>query len=812
MASANPHPVHRERGAACFFVSDHRFYQSPTSDRKAAVSRSFFLDFAFCQSLPYMNASKTSIRNKTKANIQSILSDPVISKEADIVEQLEGLLQDLDDNEYRITVLGEFSSGKSTFLNAIIGQDILPHGVEETTAAVTYIHNVGHDSPKKNKVEVIFRDEKKPVEILDLDKSRSALIDYVTTKSRDKDVVSDIEAVHLYLPFLGSDEKIVVIDTPGLNGIKDGMRDITYREIHRSHANICLFNIKGASQSDVAFIEDFYKKGTPFFFVLNQIDNLKEIEETVEKRIMDFAKSIKDDVLHTPDEPANVFGVSALKALAARDGRIQRLYSDSRLLTSADRVMLLKESRIGMFESALLDFVKSGNIERNYLEQVNGRLMSVLAAANERAKEEVELLNAKVSNIPEKEILVKQQAQVEKGFEANKRIIRNKLGSQLGDLEKSTVSEVEKICTDIANGARGIVNNWTNLEIAESDTGQGRVAKYINDMLPRRREGLTDWLTPRLDDIYNRMVDVVRSFVPSVRYSRQDAKWNFCYDAMQVVDESKLDRINRDIKDMEAKIKEAQRKKVDSDNKKQMLKIKMDGTKRAIDQNEWDRKRAHNQHGSRPQYHTWWEERSVHKHTFFGLISYWGTESYPVDNQDEIDRWDREYDAIDRKYASQESNLRAVMANYEREKRHLDSVSYDSQIRLLGSQLNALNVRREHEKNEIATQRMNARNTRLKNLKAHANRFIDSSVTPPSGQLFLALKYDAENNINNAEEMMGVELERIYSNLVASFKRDVRILIEKIEKKMDIAAVGQRVGYLNSLSARLTDQIRKIKG
>ena len=53
--------------------------------------------------------------------------------EADLKRFRERLL----DKEFRIAVVGEFSSGKSTFINAILGKDILNHATTETTAVVT---------------------------------------------------------------------------------------------------------------------------------------------------------------------------------------------------------------------------------------------------------------------------------------------------------------------------------------------------------------------------------------------------------------------------------------------------------------------------------------------------------------------------------------------------------------------------------------------------------------------------------------------------------------------------------------------------
>ena len=77
-----------------------------------------------------------------------------------VKKMCDNLTDDLNKEEYRITVVGQFSSGKSTFINALIGRDILPHGVSETTATITYIHNVKEDDELIGKAVVVFRDDK----------------------------------------------------------------------------------------------------------------------------------------------------------------------------------------------------------------------------------------------------------------------------------------------------------------------------------------------------------------------------------------------------------------------------------------------------------------------------------------------------------------------------------------------------------------------------------------------------------------------------------------------------------------------------
>ena len=48
-------------------------------------------------------------------------------------------LQNKTKEPMQIAIIGQFSSGKSTFLNALLGQDILPTGITPTTSKVCKI-------------------------------------------------------------------------------------------------------------------------------------------------------------------------------------------------------------------------------------------------------------------------------------------------------------------------------------------------------------------------------------------------------------------------------------------------------------------------------------------------------------------------------------------------------------------------------------------------------------------------------------------------------------------------------------------------
>lgn len=742
----------------------------------------------------------TDIRKKTESKIKNLLKDPVLCQDQDLVTGLKDQLQSLDTREYRITVLGEFSSGKSTFLNALIGKDILPHGVEETTATVTYIHNVAPDNPKANKVVVIFNDvNRKPVQ-LNLSQSRTALIDFVTAKAKDTDVTKEISEVHIYIPYLSGDQRIILIDTPGLNGIKDGMRDITYREINRSHANICLFGIKGVSQSDLSFINDFYKNGTPFFFVLNQIDMLKPDEETADHRIAGFKSDIRDKILHIQETPANIFGLSALQALASRDASIKTLHDGSPELTPADRQRLAQISRIGEFEQSLYDYVNTGKIERDFLSQVNKRIDSLLTIAAEKARQEKAILEASVNDLPEKNMLEQQMHSVKKKFEDNKISIRRKLSGKMEDLEKASMREIRKICSEITAQAEDKVAGWDTLEKAETADKGKVIANFINYEIAIKREFLNIWLSSRFNQIYAEMIDVVNSFVPSVSFSDKKSGWDITFDREEAVDYSKLERIKKDIESVRGNIYSVQSKKQSLGERKRELDRQGNDKDRELESSRYQERRERSNLGYRPSYRTWTEERKVKKKILW-LIPYTSTEYYTANNSSEIAEYDRKESEITQRYDAQQRAIRIAKQAITQQKNRVESDRKlcESQLQQLEAKLKMFEEQKRREEEEIEFMRRSAKTRLLKKIKEKARKIIAEALSDSNGMLCIALRDDIRQNISHAEDQMNVDLEKFYRKLIERFESQVKLIIKKFEDKADIQGQNQRITTLNKI-------------
>ena len=164
-------------------------------------------------------------------------------------QRLESFKNRFEDNEFRIAVVGEFSAGKSTFINALIGKDVLQHATQETTAAITQLINVGSDDPRCGKGCVRLSDGS-TVQLQSLEE----LKEYTTTFSERLKVAAEVVQVELFIPLMQSEDPIVVVDTPGLNGMADGHRERTMVLIQQAHACVYMIPKRGLASTDISFL------------------------------------------------------------------------------------------------------------------------------------------------------------------------------------------------------------------------------------------------------------------------------------------------------------------------------------------------------------------------------------------------------------------------------------------------------------------------------------------------------------------------------------------------------------------------------
>lgn len=144
-----------------------------------------------------------------------------------------------------IAIVGQFSSGKSTFLNALLSKDILPTGITPVTSKVTYI-NYG----ERYEMKVTYLSGKEV--FLPIQEMESYL-------DQRKNTIKDIKYLTLYAP-LELLKSISLVDTPGLNSQSQLDTQTTHKVLQDVGGIIWLSLIDNAGKHSEAVTLEQYMK------------------------------------------------------------------------------------------------------------------------------------------------------------------------------------------------------------------------------------------------------------------------------------------------------------------------------------------------------------------------------------------------------------------------------------------------------------------------------------------------------------------------------------------------------------------------
>lgn len=234
-------------------------------------------------------------------------------KDPDVVKAFEVA----QTSEFPVDVVATMSSGKSTLINALLGQKLMPAKNEACTATITEIHDCdgeGFHATAYNQDGLLLQS----VDPLTLP--------VMEQLNEDREVFKII--AHGDIPFVRSDDvSLVLVDTPGPNNARNREHELaTYRMLDESSKPLVLY-ILNATQlaigDDLTLLRrvaESMKVGGKqskdrFLFVLNKLDDFKKNEDSVEKTIENARQYLFDKA--EIEEP-NIFPTSALTALDIR--------------------------------------------------------------------------------------------------------------------------------------------------------------------------------------------------------------------------------------------------------------------------------------------------------------------------------------------------------------------------------------------------------------------------------------------------------------------------------------------------------------
>ncbi len=210
------------------------------------------------------------------------------------------LVKKLEQDRFHLVVVGEFNHGKSTFVNALLGENALAVGVTPTTAA---IHHLKYAEVPEATV-VYTSGKREPLPFEDVKK-------FAVGGGASADEVDFLE-IGYPAPLL--QERVLLVDTPGVNDLSLQRADITYSYVPRADAVLFLLDAgQILKESERVFLEEKLLKGSrdKIVFVITKWDLLDEAER---KEALAYARAKLGDLVKGPV----VFPVSAETALAGK--------------------------------------------------------------------------------------------------------------------------------------------------------------------------------------------------------------------------------------------------------------------------------------------------------------------------------------------------------------------------------------------------------------------------------------------------------------------------------------------------------------
>ncbi|MCM3364722.1 dynamin family protein [Niallia sp. Sow4_A1] len=402
-----------------------------------------------------LNKRRLLLKEKLAKLKEASIGDVFLEQECEFIEAK------MNSEIYNIVVVGHFSTGKSTFINALMGGNLLPTSVKETTAVTTKIFSVKKEDSRVNKAAVKFKKGK--VEWVDLNGNQETLKKYATLLQTQMDVAANIEVVEVYrtIPLLG--EHICLVDTPGDNGITERIFEYTKNEIEKAAAIIYLMPSRGVSSSDARLLNYINQYQERVFFVVNQLDVVPKEEHVTHLQSI----ALEIEKISIMKSTPVVYGLSSKNALKGRMEHYQPLVMNSGILALEEKLFQYIEK-----QEYQQDFLTS--IEKDFLrlEQDIDEATQAKQLQESKVQEQRQQIQTRIENIVRRMRL--EYDELEQGLLLYMRNETEQIVKEMSDKKEGWVeqispsfqSEATVISTKLKNNLMALLKkDWKDMDL-----------------------------------------------------------------------------------------------------------------------------------------------------------------------------------------------------------------------------------------------------------------------------------------------------------------------------------------------------------
>lgn len=391
-------------------------------------------------------AEKKKVLQELFSNTESIFSEIDQVTDAQILKKGQATLQ---SDMFKVLVIGEFKRGKSTFLNALMGEEILPAFAIPCTAVINEIKwskdkyailHFENPLPKKMPGKLapdvqkhINAHKGKPVPAMKIPFDR--LEEFVVIPDPGKDHAQSVfespfKLVELFYPLEFCRNNIELIDSPGLNEHKS-RTDVTVNYLAQADAIIFVLSsdvLCSMSEMDVINNTLLANGYEDIFFIINRFDAIREREKP---RIKQF---VEDKLIDKTS-----LGRKGLHFVSSLDALDAKLDKDP---------VTLSQSGFPELEKDLSYFLVENRGRIKILRPARDLRRLITKALQDTIPQQQEMLNN------ERQILEKRYQDAKpKLDEADKRriLVQNMINQERMHLQRKVHSEIRSFLNNTAN-------------------------------------------------------------------------------------------------------------------------------------------------------------------------------------------------------------------------------------------------------------------------------------------------------------------------------------------------------------------------
>ena len=362
-----------------------------------------------------------------KEKINKLIEISEYLNDNESVIQLKHLENSLEDESYILSIMGEFSAGKSSLINNLFEKQILPVHKTETTACVTFIKY-----GEEERVELLFTDGTS--ELVSLEDS----LDMWQTGEK-AGMLNNMESITISLPSELLKNGLIIADTPGTNTVIDKHIELTEKLITSSDRVLYVLG-KQITETDKRFVKAIEDFGTGVVFVRTYMDQIKKNEEdisdTIEKERAVLEELSSEEIFFVSNEKDSDYFKEIYSLQAYLSCTIAENVSEAIKENVASKLDFIRQKqamRIRDYRTEISLFLNKG---REEYQQNKAEILSVL----EKLEKSLEEKREQVKNRYEKEkINAKDELNINRKAEEKKLTI--KINNTTDDVFKSDYKE-----------------------------------------------------------------------------------------------------------------------------------------------------------------------------------------------------------------------------------------------------------------------------------------------------------------------------------------------------------------------------------